>query len=245
MLKPSTRYRLSGMIHEDDPRFAVLGPEKIATLAASEQIPPTYVTVPGGRQVPQYAPTVFGTSIAYDPAGNCAGNFMSYRFQENNNCYNYSCNIASNSFAQPGRMNGVFLTSPPTGPAVVQGAMLDGLQEIQSTDPQELAARAKAQDGVGHYVALMISDADSSVGWPGDYHWARCDQTDSVDSWSQKDGGDQVTNFDFAGNPITWPPTANWTVNQGPLLQGNPNDIVVSYYFYTFMWVPPTGVQII
>lgn len=243
LLKPYTRFKLSGMIHEDDPRFAVIPPG--ATALVDQQIAPSYVTVPGGTQVPQYGPTVVGSSVAYDPAGNCDGNFMSYKFQPNNNCYNYSANIASNSFAQPGRMNGYFLTFPPTGPDVVQGAELDGLQNLGSVSKEELQAHARTQTAVGHYVALMISPGDSSVGWTGDYHWARCDSTSTFDSWSQKDGGDQVTNFDFAGNPITWPPNANWTVNQGPLVQGNPDDIVVSYAFYCFMYVPAAGVSII
>ncbi|MGU7774405.1 hypothetical protein ACV229_30035 [Burkholderia sp. MR1-5-21] len=243
LLKPHARYRLSGMIHDDDPRYAVLAPGM--ELAANQQIAPHYVTVPGGRQVPQYAPTVVGTSVAYDPAANCEGCFMSYKFQVNNNCYNYSTNIASNSFAQPGRMHGYFLTSPPTGPDVVKGAQLDGLVNLGSSTKEDLIQHVRAQGGVGHYVALLISPGDASVGWPGDYHWVRCDSTSQFDTWSQKDGGDQVTNFDFAGNPISWPPTADWTVNQGPLLQGNPNDIVVSYTFYCFMYVPAAGVSLI
>ena len=243
LLKPYTRFKLSGMIHEDDPRFAVLSPGIEAF--ADQQIAPSYVTVPGGKQVPQYAPTVVGTSIVYDPAINCTGNFMSYKFQPNNNCYNYGTNIASNSFAQPGRMHGYFLSFPPTGADVVKGAGLDGLQNLGNVSQETLAEHASANGGVGHYVALMISPGDSSVGWTGDYHWARCDATDRFDSWSQKDGGDQVTNFDFAGNPITWPPSANWTVNQGPILNGNPNDIIVSYDFYAFLYVPPSGVSII
>ena len=242
LLKPYTRFKLSGMIHEDDPRFAVIPPGMSASV--DQQIAPNYVTVPGGHQVPQFGPTVVGTSVAYDPAGNCDGNFMSYKFQPNNNCYNYSANIASNSFAQPGRMHGYFLTFPPTGPDVVQGAELDGLVNLGAISKDELQAHASAQSG-GHYVALMISPGDNSVGWTGDYHWARCNSTSSTDSWSQKDGGDQVTDFDFAGNPISWPPEANWTVNQGPILQSNPNDIVVAYNFYCFMYVPDSGVSII
>jgi hypothetical protein len=48
-----------------------------------------------------------------------------------------------------------------------------------------------------------------------------------------------VTNFDFAGQPITAPDAANWTVNQGPLSNGS--DMVVSYEFVTYMFVPAGG----
>jgi hypothetical protein len=243
LFKPYARYKFSGMIHEDDARFGVL--DHGMRLLAAQQIPPHYVAVPGGKQVPQYAPTVVGTSVKYDPPQDCDGCFMSYKFQTNNNCYNYATNVASNSFAQPGRMHGYFLNFPPAGPDVVKGATLDGLVNLGTASQADLVNHASANGGAGHYVALMISPGDSSVGWTGDYHWARADSTTQFDSWSQKDGGDQVTNFDFAGNPITWPPTANWTVNQGPLLQGNSNDIVIAYQFYCFMYVPPSGVSII
>jgi hypothetical protein len=95
----------------------------------------------------------------------------------------------------------------------------------------------------------MIS-APSGAYWPGDYHWARCDNSE-FNSWSQKDGGDQVTNFDFAGNPIVDPSIANWSVNQGPIQPDktqpgfDPNDMVVDYVFYCYMFVPDTGVNII
>ena len=98
----------------------------------------------------------------------------------------------------------------------------------------------------GQYVALLISPADPNpnYGWPGDYHWARFDDLASS-AWSQKDGTDQVTNFDFAGHPITDPATANWTVNQGPISKQDPGDLVVSYAFYAYMYVPQGGVNII
>ncbi len=116
-----------------------------------------------------------------------------------------------------------------------------------TTPPQgELAAKAGCGALNGHFVALMISPAGTDGNWGGDYHWARCDNSSGAcDSWSQKDGGDQVTNFDFAGNPITDPSVANWTVNQGPVSTANPAELVVSYAFYCFMFVPAGGVAII
>jgi hypothetical protein len=235
MVKLVRSPRLSGMIAADDVLHAVASDP-------GSVIAPTYVEVPGGKYVPQYAPTVVATTLAYAPATDCDGCFMSYKFQANNNCYNYSCDIASNSFAQPGRMHGFFLEGAPAGADVVKGAELDGLLALGD----ERADLIPLEDGaVSHYVALLISPADTSLGWPGDYHWVRCDDNVAFRSWSQKDGGDQVTNFDFAGSTIGDPSTGNWTVNQGPLVDGNPDDIVVSYDFFAYMSVPASGVSII
>lgn len=242
--------KLKGVIDRHDPLH---GPE-----AAATGIAPSYVTVPDGSQVPQYSETVVGTSTKYDPQGNCDGNFMSYKFQVNNNCYNYSTNVATNSFAQPGRMTGHEYTQPPTGGnstqvgSVVYGAVQDGLVDIGT----EITASDIETYTDGHFVALLISESDESVGWPGDYHWVRCDSivlnADEIagspvyfSTWSQKDGSDQVTNFDFAGKKITDPATANWTVNQGPLTTAETDDYVVTYKFHTYMFVPNDTITII
>jgi hypothetical protein len=191
----------------------------------------------------------------YNPAGDCSGNFMSYRFQANNNCYAYGCNIATNTFPQPGRRSGYELspenmqgTVAQVGEIVASYAAMDGLTMVGKT-LNEVRAFQRTHGGSsldGHFVALMISPA-GDPNWPGDYHWARCDNSSGMcNSWSQKDGGDQVTNFDFAGNPITDPSEANWTVNQGPI---GPNlkspELVVEYQFYCFMFVPNSPVKII
>lgn len=253
------KYKLSGTFYEDD---ALHSPNLHAKLAAVNDadhlIPPyKYINVPIGNPVPQYSPTVFGASTEYNPAGNCNGNFMSYKFQANNNCYNYSTNVATNSFAQPGRMTGNPLQKGWTGQDVVDGAVSDGLQYIGNADFTIEDAKKKVAGMDGHIVALMISIPDASVNWPGDYHWARLDDIDTL-KWSQKDGNDQVTNFDFAGNPIIGPiftglrtppiggpSEANWTVNQGQMIAGNPGDVVVSYKFFAYMFVPASGITII
>lgn len=239
---PLGRLKFSGMISPDDVLHRVL-PARDQVQAADEVIAPKCVNVPNIGCVPQYAPTVASTNSGYDPAGDCSGYFMSSKFQPNNNCYAYGCNIASNSFPQPGRMHSYLYPTPPTGPGVQEGAQLDGLLYVGTSkaDIQKFAAKGLS----GHFVALLISQADSPNGWPGDYHWARCDDNVDFNSWSQKDGNDQVTNFDFAGDPITDPATANWTVNQGPISQQNADDLVVSYEFWCYMFVPSTGVSII
>lgn len=224
---------------------------------------PTTVTVkitnpsPQTIGAPQYAPTVNGGSVGgYNPAQDCNGNFMSYKFQPNNNCYAYGCNISTNTFPQPGRASGNLITTL-NGPLISQFAEADGLQFVGTSMSELLAFKQRRQGTTppqgevgtgnlgGHFVALMISPA-GDANWPGDYHWARCDNSSGAcDSWSQKDGSDQVTNFDFAGNAITDPSTANWTVNQGPVSSSQSSDLVVDYAFYCFMFVPDAGVNII
>lgn len=234
--------KFSGRVAPTDELHQVL-PESLEPGAPGTVIAPTYVNIPGIGQVPQYAETVAGPFIGYNPAQDCDGYFMSYRFQPNNNCYAYSCDIASNSFAQPGRMHGYAIPEPPEGPGVELGAEKDGLISVGGAIA-DLKSHAETR-GSGHYVALLISQADTPDEWPGDYHWVRCDDPETFQSWSQKDGNDQVTDFDFAGSPISDPATANWTVNQGPISQQNPDDLVVSYDFYTYMFVPAGAVSII
>jgi len=236
MSKVTGRFKFSGRIADDDLAHRV---QEIADAI----IAPQYIYIPGIGYVPQYASTVIGVSVGYHPAQDCKGYFMPYKFQSNNNSYNYSCNIASNSCAQPGRAHGYAIPQPPTGPNVRAGAERDGLIFV-GTQVSDLKKHA-ALDQSGHYVALLISQADTHSGWPGDYHWVRCDDVMTCQSWSQKNGYDQVTNFDFAGHPITDPATANWTVNQGPMCRQNSGDLVVSYSFYGYMFVPSGQVSII
>jgi hypothetical protein len=230
-----------------------------ALLEVGEIVAPTIVTPPNPAwgKVAQYGATVYGKTPAYDPAGNCSGNFMSYKNQPNNNCYAYGTNIASNSFAQPGRAS---LNSTPwsvemTAESVTANAELDGLIALPQTTIVDLIDNSGYVQGPdGHFVALVFSAPekdfkdDPNAQWGGDYHWVRADSVDTANktiSWSQKDGGDQVTNFDFAGNPISDPATACWEVNQGPVSNSDPNDMIVSYEFCTYMWVPSSGVSIL
>ena len=241
-MKFQPKFKFSGRIAEDNVHHSIaVHAEHGYTIA------PTYVTVPDGSKVPQYSTTVYGRSTKYDPPNNCEGNFMSYKFQPNNNCYNYGTNVATNSFAQPGRMTGNPLPENWTGDDVVKGAESDGLVLIPNGADLKtwLIERLKAHpEEHGHLVALMISSPDTELGWPGDYHWARCDNTWSAVlngnpmEWSQKDGTDQVTNFDFAGNPITDPQTADWVVNEGRIQPSSDNDVVISYPFFAYMFVP-------
>jgi hypothetical protein len=240
MLKAHAIYRFSGLIAPNDKLHVLAGP-------AATTIPPSYVDVPGVGRIPQYSPTVIGSSVSFNPGNDCQGYFTSSKFQVNNNCYNYACNIATNSFAQPGRAQGKTIAVPVVnGDEVARYAQMDGLVAIgDSASPPAILKQKAASLGKGHFVALVISLGDNSISWPGDYHWVRCDNMNTFDEWSQKDGSDQVTNFDFAGQRIADPSNANWTVNQGPMISGSPNDVIISYKFYAWMFVPESKVSII
>ncbi|MDP9170724.1 MAG: hypothetical protein M3N54_08915 [Acidobacteriota bacterium] len=217
-----------------------------ASPAAERGPAPVWVHSPGGF-IPQYAPTVFGTGVRFDPANDCKGSFTSFKYQVHNNCYNYALDIATNTVAQPGRLNGLLMTGDVNGEQVVEAAVKDGLVVAGDAGTTIDDLREKSYDlGDGHFVAVLIADADDSVGFPGDYHWVRCDDLE-LSAWSQKDGPDQVTNFDFAGAAISDPFSANWSVNSGPFgtTQLGARDFYVTYHFQAWMFVPSQGVNII
>lgn len=230
-----------------------------ALLEVGKIVAPTIVTPPNSAwgKVAQYGATMYGKTPAYAPACNCGGNFMSYKNQPNNNCYAYGTNIASNSFAQPGRSSekSIPWSVKMNAESVTANAELDGLIALSQTSIADLIDKSGYVQGHdGHFVALVFSPpeknfkGDTSAQWGGDYHWVRSDSVDTVSktiSWSQKDGGDQVTNFDFAGNPISDPSTACWDVNLGPVSNSDLNEMIVSYVFHTYMWVPSSGVSIL
>jgi hypothetical protein len=125
----------------------------------------------------------------YDPAAWNDGDGVQF----NNNCYNYGCDIQTNTYAQPGEAHGVIL-----GPqdmncgAVTNGAKADGLVPVN------------CDEGCGckdcqHQVALVIS--------PGfDYHWYRKDRDGR---WTHKMGWTPATNLDNSGNIISDPKVAD------------------------------------
>jgi hypothetical protein len=229
-------------------------------LAGGEIIAPTIITPPNPAwgKVGQYGATVVGASPPrYDPSGDCGGSFMSFKNQTNNNCYAYGVDIASNSFSQPGRASA---GSTPwsmkmTADSVAANAVLDGLVLLpQKTIADLIDKSGHVQGSAGHFVALVFSPpeksftGDPNAHWGGDYHWVRADAVDTKSKiilWSQKDGGDQVTNFDFAGKPISDPAAACWEVNQGAVSSSDPNDMIISYVFHAYMWVPSSGVKIL
>lgn len=111
--------------------------------------------------------------------------------QFNNNCYNYACDIRTNTFAQPGRATGN------------QYASIDCIEVGQGAESDRLAPTG-CDSGCGcsecqHQVALVI--------WPGvDFH---CYRKDRDGRWSHKPGSTSARNTDNSGNLISDPRTAD------------------------------------
>jgi len=109
--------------------------------------------------------------------------------QKNNNCYNYSNNKRTDTFAQPGRAGGDMYSSIDCI-EVTNGAIADGLIP---TTASEIPPPGKTK------IAMVI--------WPDtDYHWYR---QDSDGYWTHKPGQTAATNLDNSGNIITNPETAD------------------------------------
>jgi hypothetical protein len=110
--------------------------------------------------------------------------------QFGNNCYNYSTNYRSDTFAQPGLAAGAMYATLSCKD-VRAGAVADDL----IADPKANNRCPKE----GHLVALVVAP-----GW--DFHWYRKGRTGY---WSHKPGGTQATNRDNSGNLIPDPRTAD------------------------------------
>ena len=110
--------------------------------------------------------------------------------QWNNNCYNYSTNYRTDTFAQPGLAAGAeytALTCASVRPAAIADDLIDA-PTANNRCPKE-----------GHLVALVIA--------PGyDFHWYRKGRNGY---WTHKPGGTQATNIDNSGHLIPDPRTAD------------------------------------
>jgi hypothetical protein len=110
--------------------------------------------------------------------------------QWHNNCYNYSTDYRTDTFAQPGRANGAMytaLTCASVRPAAIADALIDS-PTANNRCPKE-----------GHLVALVI--------WPGvDFHWYRKGR-DGM--WSHKPGPTAVRAVDNSGHTIHDPRVAD------------------------------------
>ncbi len=130
-----------------------------------------------------------GGAPAYNPAY-----WNDPAYQGCNNCYNYGCDIRTDTFAQPGYAHGASY-SALTCSDVGNAAIADGL----------VSQPEKTCKGCTHLVALVVA----SGGDPGeqtDYHWYRLDDNGR---WSHKPGGHPATDLDASDKPITNPETAD------------------------------------
>jgi hypothetical protein len=109
--------------------------------------------------------------------------------QFHNNCYNYSNNHRTDTFAQPGRRAGAMYGSL-TCAAVLAAATADGIPRLPASG---------VCSGGRDKIALVVG--------PGyDYHWYR---QDANGMWTHKPGGTQATNLDNSGHTISNPETAD------------------------------------
>ncbi len=109
--------------------------------------------------------------------------------QRNNNCYNYSNNRRTDTFAQPGKAVGQQYTAY-TCTDISNAAIADGLEPISSS--------ATCPDNMVKVALAVYPDSD--------YHWYR---QDSDGMWSHKIGTNEATNLDDSYMTITNPETAN------------------------------------
>jgi hypothetical protein len=124
--------------------------------------------------IPTYTPAFWNNSI---------------QIRSNNNCYNYSNNKRTDTFAQPGRAAGATWTVLECN-NVRTAAVADGLVAVAG--PNNCPKKECT-------LALVVD--------PGtDYHWYRRDQNGM---WTHKPGGTPATNLDNSSNPIPNPETAD------------------------------------
>ncbi len=112
--------------------------------------------------------------------------------QSQNNCYNYACDIRTDTYAQPGRATGHMYSRPIECRGVAAGATSDGLVWV---DPSQGCGCSECR----HRVALVVAPNH-------DYHWYRLDRDGR---WSHKPGWGEATNLDSSGNTILDPQAAD------------------------------------
>lgn len=129
----------------------------------------------------------------YSPTKDVCGHWETHQSQ--NNCYDYGNDIATDTFAQPGRGSGQKWTLN-TCDNMRAASARDGLVWNGTTLPSE-------QPPVGHFVALLI--------WPDtNFHWIRFD-SEPAGYWSHKPGSTPVRNVDNNNNPITDPSKSDFS----------------------------------
>lgn len=109
----------------------------------------------------------------------------------NNNCYNYSTNRVTHSFAQPGEASGK-MYSALTCKAVIEAAA----EDLGLTPTSVFTTQNKSEESL---IALVVA--------PGhDFHWYRRDDNRY---WSHKPGSTEATSLDQSDERITNPETAD------------------------------------
>lgn len=136
-----------------------------------------------------------------------------YSIRFNNNCYNYACNIITNTFAQPGRASRIYGWDGLVCQEIMNSAISDGLEQYTNQVIAEITSSregysSKECGSCGHLVALCIDPE-----WP-DYHWYRRDRWGL---WSHKPGAGKATFLDYSCAFILDPRTADRRSGGGAL----------------------------
>jgi hypothetical protein len=185
--------------------------KRVAALSPAEKEP---VAILDERAPLACNPPVRGSdnNTVYNPQTDCDGCFVSHCSE--NNCYNYGNDVATNTFAQPGRGSGSKWKTN-TCNDMRDAAIRDGLSWAGTTLPT-------ANPKVGHYLALLI--------WPNtNFHWIRFDSV-PAGKWSHKAGGTPVKNVDNRGLAITDPSKSDfapWTQFCGYMI-GVPSNVTIN-----------------
>jgi len=168
---------------------------RLQGLNLGRPFPPQAASALKSQAVCNPPPAVRGpdNGTVYDPQHDANGCFVTA--QTMNNCYNYGCDVATNTFAQPGRGTG-HKWDDNTCDAMREAATRDGLVWAGTTLPS-------GQPAVGHNVALLI--------WPDtNFHWIRMDSV-PAGYWSHKAGQTPVRNTDNNGHKITDPSKSDFS----------------------------------
>jgi hypothetical protein len=149
-----------------------------------------------------------GCDPKYDPTVWNANPYIRF----NNNCYNYSTNIRTDTFAQPGRATGhphPYPPDPPDCQGIDDGATSDGLKPVdcdRGCGCGECCHKVALVVSPGTIVTYIGEDGETGQSAFHDYHFYRRDDNGM---WSHKPGASDATNLDHSGNPITDPRTAD------------------------------------
>ena len=126
----------------------------------------------------------------YDP-GYWNDGYGPNTIQDHNNCYNYSNNKRTDTFAQPGRAAGISMSWDDMHcDRVFNAAKADGILPLP---PSGICPCNKDK------IALVVAPDE-------DYHWYRLD---SGGKWSHKPGHTEATNLDNSHHTISSPETAD------------------------------------
>jgi hypothetical protein len=170
-------------------------------LQAGKQLTATQVVA--GHTSPSSPAVTVGVNGAptYNPAP-----WNTAAHQPHNNCYNYACDMMTDTFAQPGEAHGASVPYPTT----VTCVNIDAAAKADAL----ATTNEKACAGCRHVVALVIAPPNpADPAYQNDYHWYR---KDAGGAWSNKPGGGKATDRDASGNPISSPETADRKYVIGP-----------------------------